>query len=67
MTESLTRSFSFGALTLTDPAPDLPPLEAVKLYQENYPELIHAEIDEGIFQDNKMVYKILPLKAGTKG
>ncbi|MGK2231263.1 MAG: PRTRC genetic system protein C [Colwellia sp.] len=67
MTEILLRVFSFGALTLDDPAPDLEPIMALKMYQDSYPELAHAEIGEGEFLDNKMVYKVLPLKAGTKG
>jgi|TARA_R110002060_G_scaffold9059_1_gene13461 PRTRC genetic system protein C len=67
MTESLLRTFSFGALTLEDPAPDLAPLEALKMYQDSYPELAHAEIGEGEFIENKLVFKVLPLKAGTKG
>jgi PRTRC genetic system protein C len=67
MTETLVRSFSFGALTLEDIAPDLEPIESLKLYQDSYPELSHAEIGEGEFINNKMVYKVLPLKAGTKG
>lgn len=67
MTESLVRVFSFGALTLADPAPDLPPQDALKMYHDSYPELINAEVGEGEFSNNQMVYKILPLKAGTKG
>lgn len=67
MTEFLVRTFSFGALTLDDPAPELPPLNALKLYKDSYPELAHAEIGEPEFLNNQMVYKVLPIKAGTKG
>lgn len=65
--EELVRVFLFGALKLTDSDPTLSPIDSLRLYKGNYAELAHAEIDRGTVQEGKMIYKVIPLKAGVKG
>jgi PRTRC genetic system protein C len=63
----MNRVFQLGAIKLTDPDPSLEPEDAIKLYSDNYPELAHAELSDGEYEDGELVYKVLQQKVGTKG
>lgn len=63
----LPRVFKFSSLELPDPAPDLPPEEAIKLYAGTYPELNVAELSDPDITDTHMVYKVEKREVKTKG
>lgn len=61
------RVFKMGSVRLADPAPELPPLEALRLYAAPYPHLAQAELDEPQLIGEELHYavKLEPVK--TKG
>lgn len=61
------RVFKMGSVRLPDPAPDLPPVEALRLYAPSYPHLANAELDEPQLVGEELHYavKLEPVK--TKG
>ncbi|MVF24541.1 hypothetical protein EVC37_23500 [Methylocaldum sp. BRCS4] len=56
-----------GSVRLADPAPDLSPIEALRLYAPSYPHLAQAELAEPQLVGEELHYaaKLEPVK--TKG
>lgn len=65
--QRLVRRFKIGATVLADPAPDLEPLAALRLYEPTYPFLAHATLDEGSIEGDQLVYTVRKPPAQTKG
>ena len=63
----LTRVFRMSSLELTDPAPDLPAEEAIKMYSASYPQLEVATLSEPVYEKGVMVYQVLKNEIKTKG
>jgi len=61
------RVFKMGAVRLADPAPDLSPAEAVKLYAAAYPHLSNAQLDEPQLIGEELHYAIKLEPVKTKG
>ncbi|MBF6649166.1 PRTRC system protein C [Methylobacter sp. BlB1] len=61
------RVFKMGSVRLNDPAPDMSPLEAVRLYASNYPHLANAELDEPQLVGEELHYAIRLEAVKTKG
>ncbi|WP_347257616.1 PRTRC system protein C [Methylocaldum sp.] len=61
------RVFKMGSVRLADPAPDLSPIEALRLYAPSYPHLAQAELAEPQLVGEELHYaaKLEPVK--TKG
>ncbi len=64
---TLPRKFKYSSLELSDPAPDLPPKEALALYTASYPELAVADIGEPTIVDGELIYEIEKKAVKTKG
>lgn len=63
-----TRVFKMGAVRFADPAPDLPPEEAVKLYAAAYPHLANANLEPPQLIGEELHYAIRPhQEVKTKG
>lgn len=62
-----TRVFMMGSVRLTDPAPQLPPLEAVRLYTPNYPHLANATLSPPEVRGTEVFYRIEKPPVTTKG
>ena len=56
-----------GAIRLPDPAPDLPPEEAVKLYANTYPHLATAQLGEPVLVGEELHYAVQIEAVKTKG
>lgn len=69
MTEvtQLTRTFKVAGLSVPDPAPSLPPEEAVKLLQATWPHLAHTTLEGPEVVGNQLVYSVVRPPAQTKG
>ena len=65
-TTILTRTFSYGGLTLPDPGKGLSPEEVRDVYAATYPELISAAIEGPEKKGNNLVYTFRK-GVGTKG
>lgn len=63
----LIRRFKFGATLLDDPAPNLPPEEALKLYALNYPVLASARLGEPEVTADVIQYPVLKPEVQVKG
>ena len=61
------RIFKMGAVRLADPAPDMSPQEAIKLYAASYPHLANAELDEPQLIGEELHYVIKLEAVKTKG
>lgn len=62
------RVFKMGAIRLADPAPDLSPEEAIKLYAASYPHLANVELNEPELIGEELHYAIKPhQEVKTKG
>jgi len=61
------RIFKMGAVRLADPAPDMSPQEAIKLYAASYPHLVNAELDEPQLIGEELHYVIKLEAVKTKG
>ena len=61
------RVFKMGAVRLADPAPDMAPQEAIKLYAASYPHLANAELDEPELVGEELHYAIKLEAVKTKG
>jgi PRTRC genetic system protein C len=61
------RIFRMGAIDLPDPDPSLTPVQALRLYQGNYPHLAHARLAEPILEGEKLIYVIEKPPVQTKG
>lgn len=66
-TTTLPRVFKFSSLELADPAPDLPPAEALKLYAPAYPQLDVAELCEPVIDKDRVIYEVKKHDVKTKG
>ena len=64
---ALTRKFRIGAALLDDPAPDLSPAEAVRLYEATYPHIAHCSVEEGGVEGDALIYNVVKPPAQTKG
>lgn len=64
---ALPRLFKLSSLELADPAPELPPEEAIKLYAGSYPQLNVAELSEPEFTDTHVIYHVEKNEVKTKG
>lgn len=62
-----TRVFKIGAVRLADPAPDMSPQEAVKLYAVSYPHLSNAALDEPQLVGEELHYSVRLPDVKTKG
>jgi len=56
-----------GAVRLADPAPDMSPQEAVKLYAASYPHLSNAALDEPQLVGEELHYSVRLPDVKTKG
>jgi PRTRC genetic system protein C len=63
----LIRVFKMGAVRLQDPAPDLLPEEAVRLYAASYPHLATATLQEPVLFGEELHYAINLEPVKTKG
>jgi len=63
----LTRKFKFGATVLDDPAPHQPPLQALQMYQPNYPFLASVTLGEPEVDGDCLVYTARKPEVQTKG
>lgn len=61
------RVFKMGSVRLADPAPDLSPTEALRLYAQSYPHLGQAELDEPQLVGEELHYAIKLEPVKTKG
>lgn len=61
------RIFMMGSIRLADPAPALDPLEALRLYLPNYPQLAHATLAPPEIINGEVVYRVEKPPVGTKG
>jgi PRTRC genetic system protein C len=66
-TTHLTRRFKIGATLLNDPAPDLSPEDAVRLYVPNYPFIATAKLGEPVIEGDQLVYPVEKPTIQTKG
>lgn len=62
-----TRVFMMGSVRLADPAPQLAPLEAVRLYTPNYPHLANATLSPPEVRGTEVFYRIEKPPVTTKG
>lgn len=62
-----TRVFKMGAIRLADPAPNLPPIDAVKLYGKAYPHLANAVLGEPQLIGDELHFPIKTHEVKTKG
>lgn len=63
----LKRVFRLSSLELSDPAPDLPAEEAIKLYSSSYPQLEIATLGEPVIEKGVLVYEVEKNAVKTKG
>ncbi|ODU52041.1 MAG: hypothetical protein BGO50_10735 [Rhodanobacter sp. 67-28] len=63
----LTRIFKVAGLSVPDPAPSLPPEEAVKLLQATWPHLAHTTLEGPEVVGTQLVYSVVRPPAQTKG
>jgi PRTRC genetic system protein C len=63
----LKRVFRLSSLELTDPAPDLPADEAIKLYAPSYPQLEIATLGEPFIENGVQIYEVAKNEVKTKG
>ncbi|MCB1713701.1 MAG: hypothetical protein KDK04_25175 [Candidatus Competibacteraceae bacterium] len=61
------RVFTMGSLELPDPAPDLPPEDAVKLLAVNFPHLAQGLLGAPECVGDKLVYDIQKPPVKTNG
>lgn len=62
-----TRVFMMGSVRLPDPAPQLPPLEALRLWTPNYPHLANATLSPPEIRGTEVFYRIEKPPVTTKG
>ena len=63
----LKRVFRLSSLELVDPAPDLSPEDAIKLYAPSYPQLEIATLSEPFIEKGVQVYLVEKEAVKTKG
>ena len=61
------RIFLMGSVRLPDPAPQLSPEEAVRLYVPNYPHLATSTLSPPEVRDGEVHYRIEKPPVTTKG
>lgn len=66
-TAALPRIFAFHSIELPDPAPELPPEEAIKLYGGTYPQLAVSTLGEPEVTDRAIIYHVEKKTVKTKG
>lgn len=64
---TLTRLFRFGATTLEDVDPAMPPEDVIKAYTSAYPFLAHATLGEPVVEGDTLVYPVQKREVQTKG
>ena len=64
---ALTRLFTMGSLELPDPAPHLPPEEAIQLLAVNFPHLAHGLLGTPERRGDAWVYPIEKPPVKTNG
>lgn len=64
---TLTRLFRFGATTLEDVDPAMPPEDVLKAYTTSYPFLAHATLGEPVVEGDTLVYPVQKREVQTKG
>ena len=62
-----TRLFKMGSLELPDPAPDLPPEEAVKLLAVNFPPVAMGLLGAPEWRGDALVYPVEKPPVKTNG
>lgn len=65
--QTLTRKFRINTVVLDDPAPALPPEEALRLYAASYPFVASATLGEPVVEAGNLVYPVNKQAATTKG
>lgn len=65
--QPLVRRFKIGSLELPDPAPGLPPGEAVKAFAVTYPHCANALLGEPEIRDGAWVYPVEKPPVKTNG
>lgn len=66
--EETRRVFKYNGKELKDPAPDLSPEEAMKLYRDQFPELTNMEVRfDKVDPKTKTSVYIVNGRVGTKG
>lgn len=66
-TTPLIRRFKFGATLLDDPAPNLSPEEALRLYIPNYPALASARLGDPEVTSELIVFPVVKPEVQVKG
>lgn len=62
------RIFKYKDRTLEDPAPGTPVAQAIKLYQDQYPELVNATVGEPVVDaEAGTVTYTITTRTGTAG
>jgi len=61
------RVFLLGVKRLADPAPELPPEEAVRLYARNFPVIAHSTLGAPTVEGEELAYPIELPPVKTKG
>jgi PRTRC genetic system protein C len=67
MATTLTRKFKIGPVLLDDPAPSLPPEDALRLYASSYPFVTSASLGDPVVEGGSLVYTVSKQAATTKG
>ena len=67
MATTLTRKFRIGSVLLDDPAPNLPPEDALRLYAASYPFVTSATLGDPGAEGGHLVYPVNKQAATTKG
>lgn len=63
----LTRKFKIGATLLDDPAPDLPPKDAVMLYASNFPFIATSTVSDPVLDGETLVFTVRKPEVQVKG
>jgi len=65
--KTLERAFRLGSVTLPDPDPSLPPEDAMRLFEANFPIIASSTIGEPFLEGDRLIVPILKPDVKTKG
>lgn len=65
--KNLTRVFKMGSVRLADLAPDMEPLDSLRLYAANFPHLAAATLLDPVAEGDDLVFEITKPPVKTKG
>ncbi|THD10112.1 PRTRC system protein C [Metallibacterium scheffleri] len=61
------RVFRHNSTTFQDPAPDLPPEQAVRLFERARPDIAHCTLEGPVAEGDTLVFTLVKPPAQTKG